>query len=520
MQNQRPLNSFISTFDWKKDIVSGFVVFLVALPLCLGVSLASGAPLISGILSGVVGGLLVGALSGSHTSVSGPGPGLIAVIAAQLAILGDYSSFLVAVALAGLFQIALGYFKAGMLASFVPSSVIKGLLAAIGIILILKHIPHLVGLDTDPEGDYAFFQIDRENTFSEIAQVMLGSIRPGPTLVGGLCLLLLLAWDKLKFLKQLGVPAALPVVGIGTLVAYLGNYYGGWFVVEGNHRVAVPVASSLLGFFDFLQFPNWQALGEPRIYLAALTIALVASLETLLNLNAVDKIDPRRRVSPPNRELLAQGVGNTFTALLGGLPLTSVIVRSSVNVNSGAASKWSAMFHGLFLLLSVAVLPNVLNLIPIAALAAILFVTGLKLASPKIFADMWRGGKMQFIPFLITVLAIVFTDLLVGVLLGLGVSMAFILMNNAGRPLKRVVEQHVSGQVHRIELATQVSFLNKAALSQTFNRLPEGAHVLIDASQTTFMDSDIAYLIREFKEETAPVRRITVSLLGFKNMAL
>lgn len=498
-----------------RDLTAGVVVFLVALPLCLGVALASNAPLLSGVLAGIVGGIVVGLLSGSHTSVSGPAAGLTAVVAAQIAQLGSFEAFLLAVVLAGLIQIGLGIARAGFLAAFFPSSVIKGLLAAIGIIIILKQIPHLVGHDHDPEGEMAFRQPDQENTFTELL-LTLGNIQPGAAIVGLLSLALLVIWDRYKVLKKSPVPVPLLVVLLGVGLTLLFRQLGGVFVIEPSHLVQVPVADDLAGLLRFLQTPDYTQWRNPAIYTAALTLAAVASLETLLNLEAVDKLDPRKRTSPPSRELVAQGVGNVVSGLVGGLPVTSVIVRSSVNINAGARTKLSAIFHGLLLLVCVALFPVWLNLIPLSCLAAILIVTGVKLASPGLFRRMWEEGKYQFAPFVITVVAIVLTDLLVGVLIGLAVSISFILWSNMRRPVRRIVEKHLGGDVVHIELANQVSFLNRAALARVLDEVPPGGHVLLDARATDYIDPDVLAMIREFDEQIGPARGIEVSLLGFR----
>jgi carbonic anhydrase len=498
------------------DVKAGLVVFLVALPLCLGVALASGAPLFSGVLAGIVGGILVGLVSGSHTSVSGPAAGLTAVVAAQILSLGSFPAFLLAVVLAGLIQIGLGLVRAGFLAAFFPTSVIKGLLAAIGVILILKQIPHLFGHDPDPEGEMAFQQLDHETTFSELART-IGDIHPGAAAIGLLSIVLLFVWGKWKPLKNFPVPAPLVVVLLGVGVSLLFRQFGGAWVIETSHLVQVPVADSLAGFFGFLQLPDYSQWANPAVYIAAVTIAAVASLETLLNLEAVDKLDPQQRTSPPSRELLAQGIGNVTVGLIGGLPITSVIVRSSVNINAGGKTKLAAVIHGGFLLVSVAFLPMWLNAIPLSCLAAILLMTGVKLVSPALVKQMWSEGRYQFVPFALTVGAIVLTDLLIGVLIGLAVSIAFILDSNMRRPIRRFVEKHLGGDVLHIELANQVSFLNRAALSKALDEVPRGGDVLLDAQNTDYIDPDVLSLIRDFKEQTGPARSVEVSLLGFQS---
>jgi carbonic anhydrase/SulP family sulfate permease len=498
-----------------RDLTAGVVVFLVALPLCLGIALASNAPLFSGVLAGIIGGLVVGTLSGSHTSVSGPAAGLTAVVAAQIATLGSFEAFLLAVMIAGLIQIAMGLARGGFIAAFFPSAVIKGLLAAIGVILILKQIPHLFGHDTDPEGEMSFQQPDHKSTFSEFGE-LLNDIHPGATVIGLISVALLVIWDKSKRLKTSGVPAPLIVVLLGVAICLFLKQLGGRWVIQSSHLVQVPLASSLSELRSFLLHPDFSQWLNPAIYTAAFTVAIVASLETLLNLEAVDKLDPRQRTSPASRELVAQGVGNLIAGLIGGLPMTSVIIRSSVNINAGAQTKCSAIFHGFLLLATVALLPTYLNMIPLSSLAAILFVTGFKLASPMLIRQMWDSGRYQFLPFALTVVSIVVTDLLIGVLMGLSVSLGFILWSNVRNPIRRIVEKRPSGEVIRIELANQVSFLNRAALDEALNSIPRGGQVMLDAQNTDYIDPDILSLIKDFRDHTAPARGIQVSLLGFR----
>lgn len=498
-----------------RDLVAGLVVFLVALPLCLGIALASNAPLFAGVLTGIIGGIVVGILSRSHTSVSGPGNCLMAIVAAQIASLGSFEAFLLAVVISGFMQIGLGLVRGGAISAFVPSSVIQGMLAAIGIILVLKQIPHLLGRDSDPEGEMAFFQPDHENTFSEITMI-LGSIHPGVAVIGFVSVAILLIWSKSSLLKNSVVPAQLVVVLVGVALGQAFRQLGGQWVIGTSHLVQVPVADTVWGITRFIRLPDFSQLMNPAIYSAATMIAIVASLETLLNLEAVDKIDPHQRQSPPSRELVAQGIGNVIVGLIGGIPITSVIVRSSVNINAGAQSKLSTIFHGIFLLICAVFLPTYLNLVPLSCLAAILLVTGCKLASPRLIKRIWDQGRYQFIPFIVTLIAIVLSDLLIGILVGLAISVAFILKSNLRRPMRRVVEKYVSGEVLHIELANQVSFLNKAALESALRSAPPNSHVLLDAQSTDYIDPDILELIRDFKEKTAPIQGVQVSLSGFR----
>ncbi|MCA9052659.1 MAG: bifunctional SulP family inorganic anion transporter/carbonic anhydrase [Planctomycetaceae bacterium] len=498
-----------------RDLISGLIVFLVALPLCLGIALASNAPLFSGLLAGIVGGLVVGALSGSQTSVSGPAAGLTAIVTAQIARLGSFEAFLLAVLIGGVIQIGLGVVRAGALSAFFPSSVIKGLLAAIGVILILKQIPHLVGHDSDPEGEMEFWQPDHENTFSELGAI-LNDIHPGAALVGLSSLALLIGWEAFKPLKKSLVPGPLVVVLIGVALSLLIKPWGGRWVIGASHLVQVPVPGNLAGLTGYLAQPDFSRWADPAIYLAAVTIAIVASLETLLNLEAADRLDTLQRHSPPSRELIAQGVGNVACGLIGALPVTSVIVRSSVNVNAGSRTKFSAIFHGVLLVVCVGFLPTWLNSIPLSCLAAILIVTGYKLATPQLFMKMFSEGRYQFAPFIITLSAIVFTDLLVGILIGLGVSLLFILNSNLRRPVPRTVERHLGGEVLHVELPNQVSFLNRAALERVLHEAPRGSHVLLDANRTDYIDPDVLSLIRDFRDVTGPVHGVEVSLSGFR----
>jgi len=500
-----------------KDLLGGLVVFLVALPLCLGIALASGAPPIAGLISGIVGGIVVGILSQSHTSVSGPAAGLTAVVATQITQLGSFEAFLVAVIIGGAIQILLGIFRAGFISAFFPLSVIKGLLAAIGIIIVLKQIPHLVGYDADPMGEKSFLQPDGQNTFSELIASFY-SMQHGALIVGIISLVILVGWDKIKVLKNSIIPSALVVVIVSILVNKLFIALGSPLIIDSTHLVAVPLSNGPADFArEALIRPDWSILSNPAVYMAAITIAIVASLETLLNIEAVDKIDPKQQVTPPNRELVAQGVGNMIAGFIGGLPMTSVIVRSSANIAAKAETKVSAIWHGILLLVCVITIPGLLNQIPLSALAAILLMIGLKLASPKLMKQMWNEGKLQFLPFIITILAIVFTDLLTGVLIGLAVSIGFILHNNARRPLRKILERHVNEDVLHIVLANQVSFLSRASLENALRSVPRGGHILLDAENTDSIDPDVLDLITDFRDTTAKALGVQLSFKGFKD---
>ncbi len=496
------------------DVIAGLVVFLVALPLCLGVALASGAPPISGLLAGIIGGLIVGAVSKSHTSVSGPAAGLAAVVLAQIVSLRSFETFLAAVVICGVLQIGLGIAKAGFIADFFPSSVIKGLLTAIGVNLILKQFPHVLGHDPDPEGDMAFFQVNGRNTFTEIAAI-LDDFQWGALAIGLASIVILIVWDQVMRLKKSLVPAPLVVVVFGVAVAEIFRSLGGEWSIDATHFVEVPVTNSFADVVGLLTAPDPSAWLKPATWRAGVTLAIVASLETLLNLEAVDKIDPRSRTSPPNRELIAQGIGNVVAGFVGAIPITSVIVRSSVNINAGGKTRLVTLVHGALLLISVVLMSRWLNHIPLSCLAAILLMTGFKLASYGIFREMWSKGRNQFLPFIITVVAIVFTDLLVGVIIGLCIALAFILWSNVRRPLRRVLEKHIGGDVMHLHLANQVSFLNRASIAAVLDEVPLGGHILIDAAETDYIDPDVLDLIHDFEKRIAPLRGIEVSLRGF-----
>lgn len=501
-----------------RDFVAGIVVFLVALPLCLGIALASGAPLFSGIVAGIVGGLVIGALSGSHTSVSGPAAGLTAIVATQIATLGSFEAFLLAVAIGGAIQIMFGLAKGGFIASFVPSSVIKGLLTAIGVILIIKQTPYVLGrVKTGAPADTLQEMMpNHPNILNDIGSMFSGELHYGALIIGIASLALLIIWDKIPRLKKSLIPAPLVVVVLAIAAKLMFRQIGDGWRLGKEWLVRVPESEELADVVTLLTFPDFSRILDPAIYVAAVTIAIVASLETLLNLEAVDNLDPKRRSSPANRELFAQGVGNLASGLIGGLPVTSVIVRGSVNISAGAQTKLSAILHGVFLAGAVIFFEGILNLIPLSCLAAILVATGFKLASPKLVKQIWSEGRYQFLPYIITVVAIVATDLLIGIVIGLVVGLGFILFSNFKRPVQLIIEKHLGGELYHLQLANQVSFLNRAALDQTLNNIPSGAHLLIDARGTDYMDPDILSLIKDYSEKTAPVRGVDVSLKGFK----
>jgi MFS superfamily sulfate permease-like transporter len=483
----------------QSDLPASLVVFLVALPLCLGIALASGAPLISGLIAGVVGGIVVGSLSGSPLGVSGPAAGLAVIVLTAIQDLGAFDIFLVAVILAGLIQIFLGFIRAGTVAYYFPSSVISGMLAGIGIIIFLKQIPHAFGYDRDPVGELSFRQPDGETTFSELLLV-LDSISPGALIIASVSLAILLLWESGWFKRHKLfrlIPGPLVAVVTGVLLNLLFRSKLG-FALTPEQVVSIPQADSLSGLLGFLTFPDFSALTRINVYKTAIVLAIVASLETLLCVEATDKLDPRKRVTPTNRELKAQGVGNVVSGFLGGLPVTQVIVRSSANIQSGGRSKASAVIHGLLLVVSVIALPAIMNLIPLATLAAILLVVGFKLAKPSVFRKMFRQGPDQFVPFMVTVCAIVFTDLLIGISLGMVVAVLVILFENFRLPFEISNIPQERGERVYIALAQQVTFLNKASVLKTLDSIPDDSSIEIDASESVFVHPDVVELIDNF----------------------
>ena len=508
-----------------QDAPAGLVVFLVALPLCLGISLASGAPLLAGMVAGIVGGLVVSILSGSAVSVSGPAAGLTVVMLSAISTLGSWPAVLAATVVAGAIQLLLGVVRAGIIALYFPAAVIRGMLAAIGIILILKQLPHFLGADTDYFEDMDFLQFNGQNTFSAIAAAAR-ALSPGSVLVGLVSLALLLLWDSAPVRRQPWarlVPGALVVVVTAVVFnQLLRTKFPAW-QVRPEHLVKLPVVSSLAQLTREMSFPDFEALRRPATYGVAFTIAIVASLETLLSIEAVDNLDPQKRHTPPNRELLAQGVGNVISGLLGGLPLTAVIVRSSANIAAGAQTKLAAFIHGILLLTSLLFLGAVLNTIPLAALAAVLLLVGFKLTKPALYRQQWRLGWAQFGPFIITIMAVLFTDLLKGVSIGLVLGFFFILKDNAkaGSYLRRdeTAGEAEDGQLLHLRLPEHVSFLNKASIVTTLEQLPSGSRVLLDGSRSDVIDHDVLEAIEAFRQ-AAPARGIALELRGIRSVAL
>jgi carbonic anhydrase len=496
----------------KYDVPASLVVFLVALPLCLGIAVASGTPPITGLIAGIIGGIIVGFFSQSHTSVSGPAAGLTAVVISAVETLGSLELFFAAVALAGVLQFIIGLLKAGIIAEYIPSNVIKGLLAAIGIILIFKQIPHALGVDKDPEGDFSFFQIDGENTLTEFFHAF-ESVRPGAVLICLISLAILILWKKIKANWAKYLPGTLVVVVAGVAINQFFKGALPGLYIEASHLVNIPKVNLDSGM---LHFPALSLFLQWKIWVVAFTIAAVASLETLLNIEAVDNLDPQKRNTPPNRELLAQGAGNLVSGLLGGLPVTSVIVRSSVNLDAGAQTKMSAILHGILMFIAVLLFAPLMNNIPLAALAAILLLTGYKLASINQFKAMYKKGWNQFFPFIVTVLAIYFTDLLIGILIGLSVSAFFILRNSFNNPFAVDTAKLHIGEVLRIELPNQVTFLNKATIKTTLWEIPADSKVIIDASRAQYIDHDVVELIRQFADTVAPEQNIQLKIVGLQ----
>jgi MFS superfamily sulfate permease-like transporter len=502
----------------KSDLPASVVVFLVATPLCLGIALASGAPLFSGIIAGIVGGIVVGAISGSNLGVSGPAAGLAVIVLNAIATLGTWEIFLMAVVLAGVIQLILGFLKAGIIGYYFPSSVIKGMLSGIGIIIILKQIPHALGYDAVPEGSMAFQQSDNHNTFSELFYV-LDFVHPGAILVTFMAMGILILWEQ-PFMKKHKVFQLVqgPLVAVisGIVLNVLFNAFAPNLAIEEKHLVQIPEAEGLMGFLGLFTLPDFSAISKPIVYTTAFTIAIVASLETLLCVEATDKLDPMKRVTPTNLELKAQGIGNIISGFIGGLPITQVIVRSSANIQSGGKSKMSAILHGFLLLFAAMIIPGLLNMIPLATLAAILFLVGYKLAKPVLFKQMYRLGWVQFIPFVVTILGIVFTDLLVGIAMGMGVAIFYILRQNFRNPyfVPENIEQHPE-DIITIKLSEDVSFLNRASIMKTLNEIPPKTEVIIDASNTTSIDHDVYEIIRDF-ESTAEHNQINIKMIGLK----
>ena len=518
MPSQAPPSSAPGVFaTLSDDAPAGLVVFLVALPLCLGIALASGAPLFSGVISGIIGGVLVALLSSSSVSVSGPAAGLAVIVATAIQTLGSFPAFLLAAFVGGLVQLGFGLLRAGRVANYVPNAVIKGMLAAIGVVIILKQIPHALGRDKGYEGDFDFFRAadGGSTTLSDIVDAV-ASANGEAVIITLVSLGILLLWDSpiIKSRRALAqVPGALIAVLVGVALneTFAAFFTGFALKPEDGHLVLLP-AGGPRDFLAQLAMPDWSRWNDPRIYGTGLTLAIVASIESLLSLEASDKLDPQRRMSDPDRELLAQGVGNVAAALVGGLPVTAVIVRSSANVYAGAKSRWSAVFHGVLLLVSVLLIPGALNRIPLACLAAVLLMVGYKLTKPPLYRQMWKAGLDQFIPFVVTVLAIVFTDLLTGVLIGLVCGVIFVIRTNHHSAFTLVHRE----AMYLLRFNKDASFVNKTELKTKLASLPSDSSLIVDGTKSIFIDTDIYDLFADF-DEGAPHRRIQVEYKQFHN---
>ncbi len=477
---------------WRRDLQSSLVVFLVALPLCLGIALASGAPMSSGLIAGIIGGMVVGSLSGSPISVSGPAAGLTVIVASSLQSLGSFDLFMTSVFLSGIFQILFGVFRGGVIGDYFPTSVIRGMLAAIGLILILKQFPHAVGYDADFMGDESFFEQGGLNTFSRLVMT-LQMIHPGAIAISMGAFLIIIGWEKLgskgiKFFQM--IPGALVAVVSGIILTKL---FQGHEIL--SLRTEQLVSLPLSGFSDAKFFlPEANNLFDMKVLVVAFTISLVGSLESLLSVDAADKLDDDGRVTNKNRELIAQGAGNTISGLLGGLPITAVIVRTSANANANAKTNLSTILHGLWLLLAVVSIPHFLNLIPLAALATILILVGYKLVKPKLIREMYRKGISQFIPFIVTILAILFTDLLTGIAIGMVVGFFFVIKTNIHKAVVMVSDENF----YLIRFHKDATFLQKSHIQKIFRSIPEGSQVVIDGSNSVFVDDDIVDIIEDF----------------------
>lgn len=515
--------------NWRSDFPASLVVFLVALPLCLGVGLAStntegihGMPnIFSGIIAGVIGGVVVGIFSKSRIGVSGPAAGLITIVIASITTLGSFEGFLVAIVLSGIIQVIAGFLGMGVLANYFPSSVIKGMLAAIGLTLILKEIPHAMGYDADFFGDEAFFQPDGHNTFSEILYA-LNALHPGSILIALVSLAILILFDtnrmkKIALFKIL--PGALFVVAIGILLNYLFSNFGKNFAITEKHLVELPVAKSFEDVLSFFSFPDFSFLSNPNVYIIALTIAFVGSLETLLSVEATDKLDPEKHQTPTNRELKAQGIGNIVSGLLGGLPVTQVIVRSSANINAGAKSKISTILHGFLLLITILFIPKLLNSIPLASLAAILIMVGYKLSKIQLYKQLYTLGFEQFIPFIATIIGVLFTDLLRGIGIGMVISVFYILRKNFRNNFSQETKVSDGKNEVTIHLSEEVTFLNKGGIQKTLNQIPQNTLLTINGTRCKEIDYDVLEIIQNFKLFTAKEKNIELKTINIPDIS-
>lgn len=496
----------------KENFPSGIVVFLVALPLCLGIALASGAPPLSGIIAGIIGGIVIGFMSNSHISVSGPAAGLAAIVLGGITDLGSFELFLAAGLIAGLIQLGLGFAKAGSISNYFPNNVIEGMLAGIGVIIILKQIPHALGYDKDFQGNLKIF--DGFNLQQYLSDLM-GAISPGAILVTVISLAILILWDKIPSLKKMKMlPGALVAVILG--IVFNEIFKGTSLGITNENLVTLPVPQTAEDFKNLITFPDFSGFLNAKVWILGATIAVVASIETLLCIEAADRMDTHKRITDTNLELKAQGIGNLISSAIGGLPMTSVVVRTSANANAGATSKLSAIIHGVLLLVCVITIPFLLNKIPLATLAAVLLMVGYKLASPAKLKHFLAKGRYQFIPFIATVIAVVALDLLKGVALGLLISIIFLLLGNMKRAYYLSREELEDADEITIDLAEEVSFLNKAAIKKTLKNVKPNSKVIINASKTSYISDDIIELISDFANVRAKEDDIDVQLKGFR----
>ncbi|MCY7290908.1 MAG: SulP family inorganic anion transporter [Ferruginibacter sp.] len=504
--------------ELKSDLPASIVVFFVAVPLCLGIALASGAPLFAGIIAGIVGGIVVGIASGSPLGVSGPAAGLAVIVLTSIAALGSWPTFLLAVVIAGILQLIMGFAKAGFIAYFFPSSVIKGMLTGIGLLIILKQIPHAIGYDKDAEGDVAFFQAGGENTFSAITSAF-NAITPGAVLIAAISLAVLIFWDKVltkkyKIFQFIQGPLVVVILGIAMNYMYQNGILN--FSLAADQVVRLPVAHSLSEFFTQFSFPDFSQITNLEVWKIAIVLAIVASLETLLCVEATDKMDPHKRITPKNRELKAQGLGNVVSGLIGGLPITQVIIRSTANITFGGKTKMSTILHGVFLLVSAISIAGLLNMIPLASLAAILLMVGYKLAKPALFKQMYKQGWEQFIPFVATVVAILLTDLLKGITIGILFGIFYTLRHSYrnSHHMKNVITTGEGHEVHHLVLAQEVSFFNKASVLKALDVIPENSKVIIDCTYSKSIAYDVIEIIQNYKIN-AKTKNITVETINF-----
>ncbi len=511
--NRLPQHENLDVFaNLRYDFPAGIAVFLIAVPLSLGIALASGAPLFSGLMAAVIGGLVVPLISHSPLGVSGPAAGLTVVVLTAIQELG-FEVFLLALVLAGIFQIVMGVLKAGIIGYYFPSSVITGMLSGIGIIIILKQIPHAAGYDADFEGDENFHGQDGHTTVTELLQT-LDHLAPGAVMIALISLAILILWEQ-PFVKRLSISQTIPGSLIAVITGILMNeafvFWYSELALSRNHLVDIPVLRSSGDLINQLSFPDFSAWANPAVYLTALTMAVVASLETLLCVEATDNLDPYKRVTPTNRELIAQGIANASSGLIGGMPVTQVIVRSSANIQAGARTRASAFIHGVLMLAAILVIPVILNRIPLACLAAILIVVGYKLAKPKLFKQMYDTGTYHFIPFIATIGGLIFTDLLTGVGIGLAIALFYILLENY-KVAFCFHEQRENNKAILV-LSESVSFLNKAQILQTLDSLPDDSEVVIDASASMYIDYDVYQILKDFEIE-AKTKGIQLTVIG------